>query len=129
MTEELSANQLKAAILLVGGASITATAAQTGLTRVTLHQWLKTDDSFIAHINSLKQDLIDSGRAGLQASVALAIETINSLMTGSENDIVRLNAAKDVLNRAGINNALVIGSDDAVQLKKDRDFNETLSFY
>ncbi|MFI3221481.1 MAG: phBC6A51 family helix-turn-helix protein [Methylococcaceae bacterium] len=129
MTEELSAKQLQAAILIVGGASITATAAQTGLTRVTLHQWLKSDDLFIAHLNGLKQDLINAGRAGLQASVALAISTINALMTGSENDMVRLNAAKEVLNRAGINNALVIGSDNAAQLKKDRDFNETLSFY
>jgi hypothetical protein len=126
---ELSANQLKAAILIVGGATITATAAQTGLTRVTLHDWLKNDDLFIAHINSLKQDLIDSGRAGLQASVALAIETINSLMMTSENDIVKLNAAKEVLNRVGINTALVIGSDDADLLKRERVFNDSLTFY
>lgn len=126
---ELSPNQLKAAILIVGGATVTATAAQTGLTRVTLHDWLKNDDLFIAHLNSLKQDLIDSGRAGLQASVALAIETINSLMTKSDNDIVRLNAAKEVLNRAGINNALVIGSDDADLLKRERVFNDSLTFY
>jgi hypothetical protein len=126
---ELSPNQLKAAILIVGGASITATAAQTGLTRVTLHDWLKNDDLFIAHINSLKQDLINAGRSGLQASVALAIETINSLMTKSDNDIVRLNAAKEVLNRAGINNALVIGSDDADLLKRERVFNDSLTFY
>ena len=127
--KELNTKQLQAAVLLSSGATITATAEQTGITRVTLHNWLKSDDSFIAHINSLKQDLINAGRASLQASVALAIETINSLMTGSDNDIVKLNAAKEILNRAGINNALVIGSDDAAQLKKDRDFNETLSFY
>ena len=126
---ELSAKQLQAAILLVGGATVTATAAETGLTRVTLHHYLKNDDLFIAHLNGLKQDLIDSGRAGLQASVALAIETINSLMTGSDNDIVRLNAAKEVLNRAGINNALVIGSDDADLLKRERVFNESMTFY
>jgi 23S rRNA G2445 N2-methylase RlmL len=126
---ELSANQLKAAILIVGGATVTATAAQTGLTRVTLHDWLKNDDLFIAHINSLKQDLVNAGRAGLQASVALAIETINSLMVGSDNDIVKLNAAKEVLNRAGINNALVIGSDDADLLKRERVFNDSLTFY
>ncbi len=113
---ELSAKQLQAAILIVGGATITATATQTGLTRVTLHDWLKNDDLFIAHINSLKQDLINAGRAGLQASVALAIETIGSLMTDSDNDIVRLNAAKEVLNRAGIIEALPIGSDNAEDL-------------
>jgi hypothetical protein len=126
---ELSPNQLKAAILIVGGATVTATAAQTGLTRVTLHDWLKNDDLFIAHINSLKQDLVNAGRAGLQASVALAIETINSLMMTSENDIVKLNAAKEVLNRVGINTALVIGSDDADLLKRERVFNDSLTFY
>ena len=73
--------------------------------------------------------MIDNGRAGLQASIALAIETISSLMTDSENDIVRLNAAKEVLNRAGINNALTIGSDDADLLKRERVFNESMTFY
>jgi hypothetical protein len=126
---ELSAKQLQAAILLSSGATITATAAQTGLTRVTLHQWLKNDDAFIAYLNSLKGELIDAGRAGLQASVALAIETINSLMTSSDNDIVRLNAAKEVLTRSGINNAPVIGSDDADLLKRERAFNDSMTFY
>ena len=129
MTEELSAKQLQAAILIVGGASITATAEQISITRITLHQWLKSDDLFIAHLNGLKQDLINAGRASLQASVALAIETINSLMTDSDNGIVRLNAAKEILNRAGINNALVIGSDDADLLKRERVFNDSMTFY
>ena len=126
---ELSAKQLQAAILIVGGATVTATAEQISVTRITLHQWLKSDDSFIAHINSLKQDLINAGRAGLQASVALAIETINSILKDGESDVVRLNAAKEILNRAGINNALVIGSDDAAKLKRERTFNETMDFY
>ena len=127
--KELNAKQLQAAALLSGGATITATAEQTGITRVTVHQWLRDDDVFIAHLNSLKRDLIDSARAGLQASVALAIETINSIMTDSDNDIVRLNAAKEVLNRAGINNAQVIGSDDAERLKKERAFKESIEIY
>ena len=127
--KELNTKQLQAAVLLSSGATITATAEQTGITRVTLHQWLKTDDSFIAHLNSLKQALIDSGRAGLQASVALAIETINSLMTGSDNDVVRLNAAKEVLNRSGLMTAQVIGSDDADLLKRERVFNDSMTFY
>jgi transposase-like protein len=39
--KELNAKQLQAAALLASGATITATAEQTGMTRVTLHQWLK----------------------------------------------------------------------------------------
>jgi hypothetical protein len=100
--KELNAKQLQTAVLLSGGTTITLAAEQAGVTRVTLHQWLKNDDEFIAYLNSLKRDLVDSARAGLQASVALAIETINTIMTDSDNDVVRLNAAKEVLNRAGI---------------------------
>jgi hypothetical protein len=118
--KELNAKQLQTAVLLSGGTTITLAAEQAGVTRVTLHQWLKNDDEFIAYLNSLKRDLVDSARAGLQASVALAIETINTIMTDSDNDVVRLNAAKEVLNRAGINHAHTIGSDDAERLRKER---------
>jgi hypothetical protein len=127
--KELNAKQLQAAVLLSAGETITATAEQVLITRVTLHEWLRNDDSFVAHLNSLKRDLIDAGRAGLQASVALAIETINSIMSDSDNDVVRLNAAKEVLNRAGINNALTIGSDNPERLKKERVFNNSLDFF
>ena len=127
--KELNAKQLQAAVLLSGGTTITLAAEQVGITRVTLHEWLKNDDVFNGHLNGLKHDLMDSARAGLQASVALAIETINSIMSGSDNDVVRLNAAKEVLNRAGINNAQTIGSDDPERLKKQRVFNNSLDFY
>jgi hypothetical protein len=126
---ELNAKQLQAAVLLSSGATITATAEQTGITRTTLHQWLKNDDAFIAHLNSLKHDLMNAGRAGLQASVALAIETIKSIMSDSDNDIVRLNAAKEVLSRTGIIQAQPIGSDDPERLKKERLFNNSMDFY
>jgi hypothetical protein len=127
--KELNAKQLQAAVLLSAGTTITLAAEQVGITRITLHQWLKNDDVFIGYLNGLKHDLMDSARAGLQASVALAIETINSIMSDSDNDVVRLNAAKEVLNRAGINNAQTIGSDDAERLKKQRVFNNSLDFY
>jgi hypothetical protein len=72
---------------------------------------------------------MDSASAGLQASVSLAIETINSIMIDSDNDIVRLNAAKEVLNRSGINNALTIGSDNPERLKKERVLNNSMDFF
>jgi hypothetical protein len=50
-------------------------------------------------------------------------------MTDSDNDVVRLNAAKEVLNRAGINNAQAIGSDNPERLKKERVFNNSLDFF
>jgi hypothetical protein len=127
--KELNAKQLQAAVLLSGGTTITLAAEQVGITRVTLHEWLKNDDNFIAHLNGLKHDLMDSARAGLQASVALAVETINSIMISSDNDLVRLSAFKEILNRTGINNALTIGSDNPERLKKERVFNNSMDFF
>ena len=116
----INAKQSQAAILLSTGTSITATAAQVGVNRDTLHQWLK-DDTFNAHLNSLKREIIDAARAAIQNASTLAIETIADLMQNSENDICRLNAAKEILAMAGITRALDIGSDSVETLRKERE--------
>ena len=48
---ELPANQLQAALWLASGESVTAAAEKVGVTRQAVHQWLKNDDAFIAHLN------------------------------------------------------------------------------
>jgi len=116
----INAKQSQAAILLSTGTSITATAAQVGVNRDTLHQWLK-DDTFNAHLNSLKREIIDAARAAIQNASTLAIETIADLMQNSENDICRLNAAKEILTMAGITKAQFIGSDSVEVLRKERE--------
>jgi len=116
----INAKQSQAAILLSTGTSITATAAQVGVNRDTLHQWLK-DDTFNAHLNSLKREIIDAARTAIQNASTLAITTIADLMTNSDNDMCRLNAAKEILAMAGITRALDIGSDSPEALKKERE--------
>ncbi|MDD5276438.1 MAG: phBC6A51 family helix-turn-helix protein [Methylovulum sp.] len=116
----LTPKQLQAAALLASGVTITETAEKTATTRQTLHQWLKTDDAFIAHLNGLKHEIIDSGRAAIQTAAALAISTITALMTDSAKDEVRLAAAKEILMMAGLKKASTIGSDSADKLKKAR---------
>ena len=119
--KELTPKQLQAAALLASGETITATAEKTVAARVTLYDWLNNDDVFIAHLNGLKREIVDAGRAAIQSSCNLAINTIISIMEKSDNDAVRLNAAKEILSMSGINTALAIGSDSPANLKKERD--------
>ena len=122
MSSELSAKQTKAALLLARGDTITTTAEQVGVNRITIHQWLKEDDNFNAYLNSLKREFVDAGRSAMRASIVTAIDTINQLMLSSTNDVVRLNAAKEILDRAGLANDKPIGSDDVSKLQQEREF-------
>ena len=122
MSNELSAKQTQAALLLARGDTITTTAEQIGVNRMTIQQWLKKDDNFNAYLNSLKREFVDAGRSAMRASIVTAIDTINQLMLSSTNDVVRLNAAKEILDRAGLANDKPIGSDDVSQLQQEREF-------
>jgi hypothetical protein len=93
-----------------------------GVNRITIHQWLKEDDNFNAYLNSLKREFVDAGRSAMRASIVTAIDTINQLMLSSTNDVVRLNAAKEILDRAGLANDKPIGSDNVAELKQEREF-------
>jgi transposase-like protein len=122
MSSELSAKQTQAALLLARGDTITTAAEQIGVNRMTIQQWLKKDDNFNAYLNSLKREFVDAGRSAMRASIVTAIDTINQLMLSSTNDVVRLNAAKEILDRAGLANDKPIGSDDVSQLQQERNF-------
>jgi hypothetical protein len=122
MSSELSAKQTQAALLLARGDTITTAAEQIGVNRMTIQQWLKKDDNFNAYLNSLKRELVDAGRSAMRASIVTAIDTINQLMLSSTNDVVRLNAAKEILDRAGLANDKPIGSDDVSKLQQEREF-------
>ena len=122
MSSELSAKQTQAALLLARGDTVTTTAEQVGVNRMTVQQWLKKDDNFNAYLNSLKREFVDAGRSAMRASIVTAIDTINQLMLSSTNDVVRLNAAKEILDRAGLANDKPIGSDNVAELKQEREF-------
>ena len=99
---ELKPIQLTAALLLATGTSITETAEKAAITRQTIHKWLSDDNEFIAYLNALKAENITAARAAIQSAAVLAVSTISSIMTNSDNDAVRLNAAKEVLAMAGL---------------------------
>lgn len=99
---ELTAKQLQAIHLLSVGTSITETAEKVGLARATIHRWLKDNDMFLAHLNSLKSEQLESARTQIQASCGLAINTLVDVMEKSTNENARINAACKVLEMSGL---------------------------
>jgi hypothetical protein len=99
---ELKPVQLTVALLLATGATITATAEKAAITRQTIHQWLNSDYEFMAYINRLKKENTEAARAAIQSAAVLAVETIAAIMKDSDNDTVRLSAAKELLAMAGL---------------------------
>jgi hypothetical protein len=99
---ELKPIQITAALLLATGATITDTAKKTDTTRTTIHKWLNDDNEFIAFVNATRKENTDAARAAIQSAAVLAVETIASIMKDSENDSVRLNAAKEMLSLCGL---------------------------
>ena len=124
---KLTAKQLEAALLLAGGATITEAAKQVETARQTVHDWLKDDAVFIAHLNTLKSEVIEAGRSQIQTSVSLAITTICQIMEHSENDVARFNCAKEILFMAGLSRELKIGAVTVEEVKKQRAYEEMLN--
>jgi phage terminase small subunit len=83
---ELNPKQTKAALLLARGDTVTATAKQVGVNRITIHQWLKEDDNFNAYLNSLKRELVDAGRSAMISAEKSHIENF------TEKKIKKINA-------------------------------------
>jgi transposase-like protein len=83
---ELNPKQTKAALLLASGDTVTATAEQVGVNRMTIHQWLKEDDNFNAYLNSLKREFVDAGRSAMISAEKSHIENF------TEKKIKKINA-------------------------------------
>lgn len=87
---KLKPSQIEAARMLAVGESITSTANKVGVSRLTVHRWLKENNNFIAFLNSLKIEHLETTRALIHYSSELAIKTIISLMRSSNSSKVRL---------------------------------------
>ena len=102
MIIELKANQIKAALLLSNGESVTSTADKIGVTRVTIHRWLNDNNEFVAYLNSLKNEQLEAARTAIQSSASLAVLTLTEIIKTSSNDAVRLAACKEILAMSGL---------------------------
>ena len=99
----LTPKQIEVAQLLAGGMNVTDTAKDAGVTRPTIYSWLKTNDDFLAYLNSLKAEQVDAVRIQLEALSTLAVNTLTAIMKDSADDKARISAAKEVLCMAGFN--------------------------
>lgn len=132
MSFKLKPIQLKAAKLLAKGESITITAKEIGSVRQTVHRWLKDDVEFIAYLNSLKIEQLESTRAQIQAASCSAIKTLIDVMNHSKSDQARINAACKVLEMTGFTKDSMemygwgVGEDTPVQVKVKKEIDKML---
>jgi hypothetical protein len=77
---QLKPAQVLAAQLLAAGSSVSEAALKIGCGRQTVHRWLKEDDCFLAFLNGLRLEQIESAKSLLRAASASAIETMLSIM-------------------------------------------------
>ena len=80
-TECLTAQQERAVVLLLTGATVAAVAASIGVSRETVHRWLRDNFNFIAAVNRGKRELREATFSRLLGvwhravdNVAMAVE-------------------------------------------------------
>ena len=66
-TESLTPQQLQALDLLLSGLTVTAVATAVGVSRETVHRWLRDDCGFIVAMNRGKRELHDAAQSRLQS--------------------------------------------------------------
>ena len=102
MAIELKVIQIQACTLLATGKTVTDTAKELGLSRVTISRWLNSDNDFIAYFNALKMEQLEVARVQIQHIATLAVDTLTDVMTKSKNDVARIAASKEVLAMSGL---------------------------
>lgn len=93
--------QAIAANLLVEGVLHKAVAKTVGVTPQTISAWLN-EPNFVATINTIKMDNLNSSRDKLHGLFYAAASTIEDIMFNGESDAVRLKAAKCVIDASGV---------------------------
>ena len=97
----LNPKQLQAIVLLSQGKTARETAKELEVTPQTITEWGKIPE-FEITLNTLKLEIIISGRDSIRAVSSLAVECLKSLVESGKNEEVRRKAANDILTMAGI---------------------------
>ena len=84
------------------GKNIKTTAEEIGSARASVHRWLKEDNNFIAFLNQLKNENIESTLVQIQLASSIAVNTLVDVMQNSNNDIAKINAADKILSMSGM---------------------------
>lgn len=91
----------KAILALLSHSTIEAAAQEVGISRKTLHEWLKQED-FKGKLQEAKQETVNHVTMRIRASMAEAVDTLTEIMRDKETPPhARVSAAKAVLE-AGV---------------------------
>jgi hypothetical protein len=101
-TVALSQNQKLAACALARGETVTDAAVVAGVSRVTVHAWVRDDSVFLAYLNKLKEENLEAARTSIQSAALTAVKTLVKIMESSKNDSARISAAKEILAMCGL---------------------------
>ena len=94
---EITPRQHKAILALLSTKSVSEAAQQAAVPERTLWRWL-SDPLFRAYLAGAEADLLDAATRSLLQMQGNALETVQTIMQGSESDAVRLRAAQTVLD-------------------------------
>lgn len=98
--KKLTAKQVQALPLMAQGVSGVDVGKKVNVTPQTVSGWKKSPE-FMASLNQLKMDYLESARCQLQQSPSKAVQTLVDLMENSSNEETRRKAALDVLRLNG----------------------------
>ena len=97
----LSQKQAYAAVLIAQGMRKKDVADEINITPQTISVWCAKDE-FTTYLNSIRFELLVDARERMRALSGTAVDTIRDLMDKGEKEAVRLQAARTVLDVAGI---------------------------
>src|SRR5215211_3754356 len=100
MTADLTHKQRRAIPALLNSATIEGAAESAGVSRESLHRWLRTDPAFRDELRAAESEALAEATRRLVGLAARALDTIDAVM-GDETApaTVRLRAADTVLAR------------------------------
>ncbi len=113
----LSPKQELAVDLLATGATVTATAETSGVTRQTVSEWLNAHSGFRAALNRRRQELWAESTDRIRALLPKALDVLGDELEGDK----RLAAAVHIMRMAGLYGLPApTGSTDPEELEADR---------
>lgn len=86
---------------------------KVGISHATLYRWLRDPEFQDLYIGSVKSDFVFGAQ--------LAFNTLENLMLNAKSDNIRLNAAKEILDRAGL---VKVEKSQSISLTKEMDEKE-----
>lgn len=99
--ETLNPKQMKVAILIAYGKPKKEAAKEVKVSAQTVSKWLENPE-FVAFVNSTKKKMMEEARDMLRGNLKTATEAINDILKNGQNERVRFESAKFLIEAAGI---------------------------